>query len=457
MLLPLIIIGAILIAITFLFAGLLLTPKKISTLADLVKQGKTTAATRAAKNILSKEPRNIEAHFLLGKAYLLEEKPELALMEFKTINQIGNFYGVCSEIPFRKAIADLFLRFDQHEEALKEYLILIKREPYEANNYYMAGTLFVERNHSERATDYFRKAIEIDPKHSEAHFQLGYLLYRSKKPIEAKREFESAIRTNPENYPAHFYQGRIMKDNHDYVAALLSFEKAQRTPEFKVKALVERGSCYMHMNNFDKAITELERAIKLSSQNNSTESMYARYFLALCYEKMRNLDKAVEHWEIIYAKAPTFRDVAEKLSQYQELRTDDRIKDFLTCNQDVFMEMCRNVMEVMNMKVRDIQEAPNGCQAVAIERDDEKWRNTRKLPVIIRLLRVPEMVEESTVRNMHEEMKKDGITKALMITSSTFSRMATEFAEQRPIDLMGKEELQELLCKIDLDSVYKNA
>ena len=86
----------------------------------------------------------------------------------------------------------------------------------------------------------------------------------------------------------------------------------------------------MSQGSYENATIELERAIKLSKDDGSTETLYGRYFLSLCFEKLKNIDRAMEQGEKIYSKKPQFRDVAEKLTQYQEDRTDDRIKDYLT-------------------------------------------------------------------------------------------------------------------------------
>jgi len=41
----------------------------------------------------------------------------------------------CPEIQFRKEIAKLFIEFEQVDEALKEFLLLIQLEPFNAENY----------------------------------------------------------------------------------------------------------------------------------------------------------------------------------------------------------------------------------------------------------------------------------------------------------------------------------
>ena len=328
----------------------------------------------------------------------------------------------------------------------------MKQEPMQPDHYYNTALLFEERNKTERAMGFYRKTIEVAPRHSNAHYKLGYMLYRNKKPVEAKVELETALKLKPDNHTAHFYLGRLLKESHDYTSALHAFEKAQRDPDMKVKALIERGSCYMSMNSFEKAITELERGVKLSRDDSATETLYGRYFLALCHEKLRDIDMAVEQWEKIYAKKPQFRDVAEKLSQYQDLRTNDHMKDYLTASTQEFNEICKAVCVKMGMRVQDLTVIPNGCQIIAVD-DDTRWRNTKKMPRLIHFLRVPEMIAESTVRNVHELMKKFSIQRGIMLSSSNFSRIAMDFVESRPIDLIDKDKLQELLQGIELPSL----
>lgn len=446
----LIIVGVVIIPLILIVLKLAFKPRKVAGIEALLKQGKITQATRLAKQIIAKDPRNVDAHYLLGQAYNEADKPELALMEFKNVNSLGNFSGICQEIRFRKEIAELFMQFHQDEEALKEYLLLLQVEPFVADYHYHAGMLFEERRRDDRAFTYYLKTIELKPDHGDAHFRLGKILYKQKKSIEAKIELEKAVKYDADNYDAYFYLGKLQKDAHDYLSALLYFEKSENDSEMKVKALIERGTCFMNMNNCESAINELDRAIRIGENEKRTEVIYARYFIALCYEKSRQIEQAIEQWEKVYAKRSSFRDVAEKLSQYQEFRTDDRIKDFLTSSKDRFKEICLAMVKALKLEVRDVSDLPNGCQIQAVEAE-QKWRGVRKMPKLLRIFRVPEIIDDSFVRSMHEAMKKINVMKGLLITSSTFSRKAVEFAETRPIDLFNKENLREILLKAELE------
>jgi tetratricopeptide (TPR) repeat protein len=441
-----VILGGAVLAFMFFLLRSFLRPKRLESIADLLRHGKIPQASRMAKAMVAKDPRNVDARYLLGQAYLKDNKPELALMEYKTINQIGNFGEYAKENTFRKEAAELYRRYDQIDEALKEYVLLVRMEPAVADHYFQAGQLFEQRGNAEKSARYYIKAIKLDSNHARACSRLGVLLYRGNKITDARNALSAAIKLDPDNNEAHYYLGRILKDSGDLTGALSLFEKAQKSPELKVKAMVERGAAYVGLKNYDRAISELSRAVGLATQKSSPEVLYGRYFLAACYEKTRQLEKAITEWEEIYARKPQFRDVAEKLTQYQELRTDDTVKDYMISSQDAFLQMCRDAVQGLGLSVRDASEIPNGCQVIAAE-SESKRRNVRKTTRMIWFLRVPETITDSAARSLLETMRKNNVPRGLIFASSGFSRTAREFAETRPIDLYGRESLQKALSR----------
>ncbi len=425
----------------------LVTPKKIEGIEKLLKQGKNQAAIKLAKSLITKNPRDTEAHYLLGKAYLMDKKTELALMEFKIVNQNAIFDKI-PEAEFRKMIAQLFIKYNQPEEALKEYLLLTKLEPRNADNFYNAGKLFEQRSKSEQAIAYYQKAIELNKKDPKAHAAMGLLLYRGKQTAEAKKEIEYAISLSPNTYSTYYYLGKIQKEAKNYAAAVNAFEKSMRDPEYKQKSLIERGTCFLAANNVEKAIQEFEQAIKVSRDDSAQETLYARYFLAACYEKLRKIDLALSQWEKIYAKMRNFRDVSDKLAQYRDLQANDHMKEYLTSNSDEFIEICKSVaMDAFKLSARDTAPTKFGCRIMATDAKSDNWMNVRQQSQMLLFYREPELIEDGTLRSCQEEMKKQNITKTIVFTSSGFTRAAVEFAESRPIELVGKEKLEALLEK----------
>ncbi len=427
-----------------------LVPQKIAGIEKLVGTGKYGAAIKQARGMITRNPRDTEARYLLGRAYLADGKAELALMEFKKVDETAIFSKTIPEPDFRKTIAQLYLKYNQPEEALKEYLLLIKIEPFQAENYYNAAYLFEQRDNGEQALTYYRKAVETDPKHAAAHAALGLLLFKNKQMADARVEISIALKLDPKNAKAQYYQGRLLRESHDYANALAAFEKVLRDPDLKQKALVERGCCYLEANSTEKAIVEFDRAIKASKDDASNDTLHARYFLASCYEKQRDIDQAIGQWEKIFTKKRSFRDVGEKLSQYQELRSNDHMKEYLTAGKEDFVNICKAVTNVgLELAVRDMAETKFGCSLIAVENDAEKWRNVRKMPRLILFYRDPQLIEDAFLRTLQEDMKKQSIIRGIVITSSGFTRPALEFAESRPLELIGKEKLETMLAAVD--------
>lgn len=169
----------------------------------------------------------------------------------------------------------------------------------------------------------------------------------------------------------------------------------------------------------------------------------------MCHEKSRNIDKAIEQWENIYAVKKSFKDVAEKLSQFQELRENDSMKDFLTSSNKIFLDLCKNILEVMNLSISDQSLTKLGCQVIATEKTTGQWRNTKKMPWLINFYRITENIDQPQVREFHEELQNLKASRGIMVTSSVFTRAAKDFTESRPIELIDKAKLQELLDKAE--------
>ena len=451
----------IIILASVLFGGLgvfiyfiirmILKPQQVGSLATMVNQGKTSQAIRVAKQLLQKDPRDCETHYLLGKALLQDGKDELALMEYKTVNQIGDFRGSLKESLFRREMADLYLKFDQNEEALKEYLLLIQKEPNDASHYYKAGMIFEKRKKPVQALNYYKRAINIDPGNSDAYMHLGMLLYAAKKENDAKTVLEKALKLNKANHQAYYFLGKINKDQKNYSSAIEYFEQGQKDPVYKIKCLIERGICLIMIKNFDQAMTDLERVLRLieTEKAGEREILFARYFLAMCYEKNRKLDQAISQWETIYTKDKNFKDVAEKLSQFQDLRSDDVMKDYMTATNARFEDLCLAVAEQLNHSVTDVQTVKQGLRIFVVEKNTGQWRNARKFPKLMLFLRNTSNVDLPVIRDFHEDLTNFKVTRGMIFSGTQFTRSAMEFAEPRPIEIYDKEKLLALLHEVN--------
>lgn len=439
-------LGVIIITLIMFVVKSMLLPKKVEAIPRLIKQGKTQNAIKVAKQIIAKDSKNFKAHYYLGKAYQKENKTELALLEYKYVNENALFGPDLDELVFRNEYSQILLKHNQKNEALKNFLLLTKLDPKNAENYYWAGHIYSEGNRFDIALGFMQKACLLDKRNAKAHAEMGMMLYRTKNFNDAKKEIETALKLSPDTYSSYYYLGKIQKDSKAIPTALKSFEKAQRDPEIKQKAIIEHGACYMLVNRFDNASLDFQRAIELDKENVNSETLYARYFLASCYEKIRMLDKAIDQWTIIYKRNKSFRDVSAKLAEYQDLQANDYLKDYLTCSNDEFLLICKNATEKgLKLQIASVEGRKWGCFVTAFNKGEDSWMSVRKQVLYIRYYREPDPLDDSVVRESLDEMKTLNSSKGYVFSSSGYTNSAKRLAENRPLELIDKEKLEAVL------------
>jgi len=441
--------GAGLLIFIFIFFKTFTSPRKLAALEIMLERGNTKAAIKYAKAILARNERNLDAHWYLGECYIAEKRPDLAVVEYNYIVNSGKFTNIATEKKVRQRLAATYLTLRMVDEAQKEFILLSKIEPNNYENYYNIAQLFEERNYTDSALKNYKKVISLNPQHSMAYMRIGFIMYKKQMFPEAKKAFITSLKYDPQNYACYYYLGLISKLSGDSNASLIQFRKAQNDTKLRQRALLEIGSIFAVRGDLIRASQELEKAVRLGDED-LPAILGSRYLLAKCYEANKDLLKAVEQWEQIYAKNPRYRDVAEKLAMYSDLRADDRLKDFLTAPQSKFQQYCTNLVEKMGLAIQDIFLRNQDLVEISALEIQSRWRNAKKSPSIVKIFRSAEPIGYDVIRGLYDQMRKMNAMRSICITSSRFTKSAIEFAQIRPIDLIDKEELVKLLHKIPL-------
>lgn len=439
--------GLLFIALVFFFVKHIIAPRKIDSIKKLIEGGQFRKAVNEAQALIKKNERNHRAHYLLGEAYFQNKQMEEAMIEFKFLTKLNRYDDSVKEEDVRNRLAEIFLHFGQLEEAQKEFLLMVKLNPSNYDVLFKIAKLFWDRNYGENAYAYFLKVLQVNQKHADAHFYSGVILYNMKKESEAVQHLQAAVKYDPRQHKANYYLGLINKKNNSLHQAVNCFDDAQKDTEFRQRARLGKGQCYFELGDTNKAIIELERGLKDITQEDNI-SLAIRYSLAACYEQIRDLPSAIEQWEKIAAYKPGFSDVLEKLSMYQDLRTDDRMKDFLTASNAAFEQMCRQITEALGFQIVKFSSSNGNHATILAAEPESKWRNSKVSNKLIHIFRESHAINEPTIRMMQEEMKKNNANKAICITSTKFSPGARDFASARPIDLIDKNGLAEILKRI---------
>jgi len=422
-------------------------PKKMEDILKMIESGQTKLAIKKLNELLEKDDRNVYAHYLLAEAYFKEENFQYSIVEYRQVLKFARFDERMKESEIRSRLAKLYINREMVEDAKKEYLILTKIDPDNFENYFELGKIYFNAVTLDKAIPFFKKTISCNANHEQSYYFLGQIHYRSNAFVDARQMFINAIKLDPTNYKSHYFLGLVLRQQNDYDWAIKEFEISQKSEDLRVKSFLAKGSCYMEKGQLPKAVMEFQRGLKFARRGSETE-LNLRYFLADSQEKMRDIHSAISNWEKIVEVNANFRDVQEKLKNYSEFRQDDRIKDFLIAGLAQFEHVCRKLVEAMGHNIMDV-EIVNDTDIEIIGTETEgKWRNTRQTNRIIRIIRTTDTIQDRLLRRLHQPLHLTNATRIIVITTGDFSQSAVDFANTRPIELMGKAQLVELLRKI---------
>jgi tetratricopeptide (TPR) repeat protein len=431
----------------FFLIKTVIQPKKFLAIERLIEGGNSRSAIRHVKALLARNERSIDAHWFLGECYRSEDRPDLSIVEYRYITNNGRYTQTATENKVRIRLAEGYVKLGQYDEAQKEYILLSKIEPGNYELFYRIADLFEQRNYVDSALTNFKKVIDLNPRHALSHHRIGVIQCKKQLLNEARQSLLMALRLDPKNYGTYYYLGRISRMSGDSAAAISQFEKAVRDPDLKSKALYEKASLLLVNGEYDRAVTDLERALT-TADSDSSIVFAIRYQLGRCYEIKKDLLKAVEQWELIYRKNPKYRDVAEKLTVYSSLRVDDALKDFLTAPQQKFKEYCTRVAQSLGLAVQDVLLKNQDLVEMLALETQSKWRNAKMTPNVIRVFRGVEPISYDAIRGLYDNMRRANATRSICITASRFTKTAIEFAQIRPIDLIDQHELSRILHKL---------
>jgi len=235
-----------------------------------------------------------------------QEYGVIALPTTVMVNKTGRVQFIYPSFPLaaRPRIADqVKILMGMALPAQKEEVV--KGPDSKSNRLYHYALQMYKKGLVEQALSPLKKSLEIDPDLAMAHNLLGVSLWKRGKSEAAREEFIRAIELDKDNMAAqHNYSVLLFEqEKYDNVEKnLKSVTVDDAAIQVRIHYLL--GLVYRNTNRVDKAIHELEEAIKIIDKIESEQGKAApfsdsyRVFLlrdlSSLYYKKNNTDKTVE-------------------------------------------------------------------------------------------------------------------------------------------------------------------
>jgi tetratricopeptide (TPR) repeat protein len=266
-----------------------------SALAELyVKTGRIADAVKEAQDIIKRDPKNLEAHKLLGRIYL---------------RSLGDMPGGSG--------SDNILKL-----AIDEYEQIVKLDPDSIDDHLLLGRLYRLNNDLTKAEGELKTAIKLDPSSEEAVTTLA-MLYTDEGDTAHALQVLSAIPDSARSAKLYAALGAAYEQRKDYKSAIDAFRRAIVLDRDNLDAIRGLAENLLNDGQLDSA---LEQYKVIADSNPEDAQTYVR--MAEIYRRQAQYDLALENLKHADTLVPDTMDVPYSMaSVYQaQGRYDDAIK-----------------------------------------------------------------------------------------------------------------------------------
>jgi tetratricopeptide (TPR) repeat protein len=153
--------------------------------------------------------------------------------------------------------------------------------PDDARIHFLFGLVAVEMELPVEARRSLDQALAIDPKNPEYNYAMGALLLGGGRATESLPYLTKYVAAHPGDPRGHFALGAAYFDNKDYEKCRAEMLGIGNVPKMEAGAAYFLGRVARVEENFDEALADLNRAIKLLPAFGEARTELARVYLAL--------------------------------------------------------------------------------------------------------------------------------------------------------------------------------
>ncbi len=218
-------------------------------------------AQQLAQGSLDADPRNANAHLILGRALLRLNKNEAAKEQFEAAVAID------SNFDNGFALATAYLALKDEKGAAKIFAEMLTGFGDTAELHMQLGRAYADASLPDQAIQEFKKAIAKNDKLPTAHYSLGAAYLQSMGEIndpQAEAEFRKELEINPNDFFSHFELGSVALTEHRLQEAESELARAESLNSQSPDPPLALGEVYRQLNRPADAETELRKSISLT-------------------------------------------------------------------------------------------------------------------------------------------------------------------------------------------------
>jgi len=404
---------------------------------------------KSANKKLALNPKDPDAIQALAELYFREASWERAFKNYRTLIDLCPLYPHLDEFDISLNYGISALQLQNFDEAYKALLVAknINGDDFQVN--FNLGYIEFTRKSFEKASIYLNRAKDRQPDHVQNTRLLGISLYKIKKYSDASIFLEKATEYEPDDKDSLFALAHCYSELGNREKALLIFTHLRPDSKLGAKASLMAGTINLNQKLYNKAIMDFEIGLRHEKIELETRTELL-YRLAIAYIRLQEIGRALNLLREIQGINPTYKDINDQITKYQELSSNKNLQTFLIAPTADFITLCKTItmdfFSKSRVKILDISIIKNQYTDILADIDTKKWQDI----ILFRYIRSTGTVGELVLRELYSRCKELRAGRAFCIHAGDFSEGAKQFVEARLIDLIPKKALVKLFEKLSL-------
>ncbi|MBN8678401.1 MAG: tetratricopeptide repeat protein [Chitinophagales bacterium] len=214
-------------------------------------------------------------------------------------------------IPTLLKLSEFQLIVKKHGDALATLDKILQRDPQNAEAFYMAGRVALDKGDTTNAIASLQKSVKIDAENADAWFFLGRIFGNRNNSL-AVQYFDNALRVDSTYLEAQEFKAVYYKKKGDYDKAFSIYrDLLLRDPDY-ANAYFDMGIIYLELDSLSKAYDNFNIATKVDPI-----FVKAYYYRGVASEKMGNKEAALADYKQASGMAPEFQEAQEAKSRLE--------------------------------------------------------------------------------------------------------------------------------------------
>lgn len=182
--------------------------------------GDVQSARKLYEDILLKEPRHVDARYMLGTLLAEGGQLEEALAHLKSAASLQP-----SSPMIQTNLGNVYLKLDKLDQAKDCYQRALKHNPRMPETLFNLGLILYQQKKPDKAASCFEKCLQAKPDFTSAYLKLGHVYRELKRPEYAAACFQKVIELSPHSIEALTELGNLLAASQDIEGATHCFRQ----------------------------------------------------------------------------------------------------------------------------------------------------------------------------------------------------------------------------------------